>query len=221
MLTIGHRGLKAEYPENTVASVRKAACIVDVVEIDVRPCGSGELVAAHDDELKRITGHDGNVSETDLDSLRTKTVQSSTAVIPAFEELLESWPEDTGINVDVKGSTSVEDVITLVSTAEIGGPVILSVDTTVLETFDPRSVDVMVGLSFWRDHVENVRRAAEYGCEFVHVYYELCLETDVVPRAHDAGLAVDAWSVHDRETKERLAATGVDAVTVNSQNALW
>lgn len=220
MLTIGHRGLKNEYPENTVAAVRKAARIVDIVEIDVRPCGSGELVAAHDDELERITGHEGNVSETDLDTLRTKSVQSSTEAIPTFEELLDSWPRNTGLNVDVKESTCIGDVLTLVSTVEIDGPIILSAEASVLETLNLELVDEMVGLSFWRDPVENVQRAVELGCEYVHVYYELCFETSIVSRAHDAGLAVDAWSIDDRETRKRLAAISVDAVTVNSHDSL-
>lgn len=220
MLTIGHRGLKDEYPENTTTGVREAARAVDVVEIDVRPCGSGELVAAHDDDLARITGGEGRVSETDIESLRAKRVQDSTATIPTFDELLESWPRETGVNVDVKGSTPVDAVIARLSEVQIDGPIILSADSTVLDTFDPNSVDAMVGLSFWRDHVENVQHASEIGCEYVHVYHELCFETDVVARAHEAGLAVDAWSIDDGETTERLAAAGVDAITVNTHDAI-
>lgn len=220
MLTIGHRGLKDEYPENTVVAVREAARAVDVVEIDIRPCGSGEFVAAHDDDLERINGGEGRISESDLDSLRTETVQNSTATIPTFEELLETWPRETGLNVDLKGEISVESVLTKLTTADVDGPVIISVDSTRLNTFDPKSIDETVGLSFLRNHIENVERAAEQGCEYVHVYYGLCLETDVVDRAHKAGLAVDAWSIDDCETTSRLEAMGVDAVTVNSRDAI-
>lgn len=217
MLSIGHRGLKDEYPANTASAVRKAARFVDVVEIDVRPCESRELVVAHDDDLAGITGDEGRISETNLESLREKT---SSSLIPEFRELLESWPDGTGLNVDIKGSTSVETVRSMISTAEIDGPVIISTDVSALDTFDPNVVDEMVGLSFWRDHVENVERAAERGCEYVHVHHRLCLETDVVTRAHDAGLAVDAWSIDDSETTARLAAIGVDAVTVNNRDAI-
>lgn len=220
MLTIGHRGLKDEYPENTAVAVREAARAVDIVEIDVRPCKSGELVAAHDDDLERINGGEGRVSESDLDSLRAETVQNSTATIPTFEELLETWPRETGLNVDLKGDLSVENVLTELTTAEVDGPIILSVDSTLLDTFDPGSIDETVGLSFFRNHIENVERAAARGCGYVHVYYGLCLETDVVDRAHEAGLAVDAWSIDDRETTSRLEAMGVDAVTVNNRDAI-
>lgn len=217
MLVIGHRGLKDEFPENTKSAVREAARFVDVVEVDVRPCGSGELVAAHDDQLTEITDGEGCISETDLESLRAETNSSQ---VPEFRELLESWPDETGLNVDIKGSTSVETVRSMVSAAEIEGPIIISVGISALETFDPNAVDEMVGLSFWRDYVENVERAAERGCEFVHVHHRLCLETDVVTRAHDAGLSVDAWSIDESETTVQLAAIGVDAVTVNNRDAI-
>jgi glycerophosphoryl diester phosphodiesterase len=62
--------------------------------------------------------------------------------------------------------------------------------------------------------------AAKSDCEYVHVHYPLCLETDVVERAHAAGLAVDAWTVSDAATVRRLAERGVDAVTVDTRSAL-
>jgi len=49
MQVIGHRGCADVYPENTVRAVTRAANFLDAVEVDVRRCGSGELVVFHDE----------------------------------------------------------------------------------------------------------------------------------------------------------------------------
>jgi glycerophosphoryl diester phosphodiesterase len=122
--------------------------------------------------------------------------------------------------VDVKGSTPVDAVVRLLDTSSIDGPRVVSVHRRGLESFDPGSVDVPIGLSIDQHPDENVELAAKSDCEYVHVHYPLCLETDVVERAHAAGLAVDAWTVSDAATVRRLAERGVDAVTVDTRSAL-
>ncbi|MHC3468606.1 glycerophosphodiester phosphodiesterase [Streptomyces sp. 7R007] len=55
-LVIGHRGASAYAPENTLASIDKAAALgVPWVENDVQRTRDGELVVIHDDSLKRTT----------------------------------------------------------------------------------------------------------------------------------------------------------------------
>lgn len=220
MLTIGHRGLGSEYPENTLPAIQDAANYVDIVEVDVRRCASGELVVVHDENLQRLTGRNASVSETDIATLRELTVGESSEPIPTFAEVLRAWPEGTGINVDVKGSTPVEAAVRQLAESAIDGPRVVSVHRQGLASFDPKTVDVPVGLSVDQNPDESVKVAADRGCRYVHVHYPLCLETDVVDRAHAVGLAVDAWTVSDAATTRRLKAKGVDAVTVDTREAL-
>jgi len=59
---IGHRGAAAHAPENTLASIRKAAALgVRWVEFDVRLTRDGDLVLMHDDTLERTAGTRGRV----------------------------------------------------------------------------------------------------------------------------------------------------------------
>ena len=54
MIVIGHRGASGHEPENTLESFRKALDLnVDMIELDVYNCRSGELVVFHDDSLRR------------------------------------------------------------------------------------------------------------------------------------------------------------------------
>lgn len=55
----------------------------------------------------------------------------------------------------------------------------------------------------------------ELGCSAIHPRYELCLRTDLVGRAHDAGLRVAAWTADSRRVYRALRDADVDAVIVD------
>ena len=53
---VAHRGASAYEPENTLRAIAKAIDLrAPVVEVDVRRCGSGELVVFHDEDLSRCS----------------------------------------------------------------------------------------------------------------------------------------------------------------------
>ena len=67
---IGHRGACAYAPENTLASIRKAAAQgARWVEFDVRLTREGDLVLMHDEDVKRTTNGKGRVVELTLAEL--------------------------------------------------------------------------------------------------------------------------------------------------------
>ncbi|MDH3919787.1 MAG: glycerophosphodiester phosphodiesterase family protein, partial [Rhodospirillales bacterium] len=62
---MGHRGAAAWAPENTLASIQKAADLgATWVEFDVMLTGDGRPVLFHDDNLKRLTGLDALMART-------------------------------------------------------------------------------------------------------------------------------------------------------------
>lgn len=67
---IGHRGACAKAPENTLASLRRAAADgAAMVEVDVKLTAEGRLVLFHDDRLDRTTDGHGAMASTTLDML--------------------------------------------------------------------------------------------------------------------------------------------------------
>ncbi|MFB6227578.1 MAG: glycerophosphodiester phosphodiesterase [Halobacteriales archaeon] len=211
---IGHRGCEAHAPENTVAAVEHAAAEVDLVEVDVRRCGSGELVCAHDEGLERTTGYGGDVSQTPWDRLRELDVQGSGEPIPRFDTLLDACPSGIGLNVDIKDADAAADVFAALEGQQVT-PVIVSVGPDTLADRSD-SVDPMLGLTVEGDPEVGIARALDHGYDYLHVLFSLCFGTEIVDLAHEADLAVDAWSVGDRETLRRLEEAGVDAVTVTA-----
>ena len=67
VLRIAHRGASGHQPENTLAAISKALEIkVDIIEIDVRVCKTGELVVFHDLTLERTTNGSGLIADASL-----------------------------------------------------------------------------------------------------------------------------------------------------------
>lgn len=67
---IGHRGLAARAPENTMASFKLAAAEkIDWVELDVQLSSDHTLMIFHDDELERTTNGQGMIYEKTVDQL--------------------------------------------------------------------------------------------------------------------------------------------------------
>ena len=182
-------------------------------------CGSGELVAFHDDDLSRLTTASGQLAETTVDDLTTLRVDGSGATIPRFDRVVEKWPAGTGMNLDTRDPALVEDALDAVEALDervvFSSPSREAVDVA-LET--PTSAEV--GYSFRDDVSAELAWATERGCEFVHVEHGLCTSTDLVERAHDAGLLVDAWTVDDEATATALRSLGVDALTVDRWDAV-
>src|SRR5262249_35807127 len=55
LLIFAHRGASADSPENTMKAFRLAREQgADGIELDARPCATGELVVFHDDDLDRL-----------------------------------------------------------------------------------------------------------------------------------------------------------------------
>src|SRR6056297_170841 len=202
MELIGHRGCAAQCPENTVRAVKRAAQYLDAVEVDVRRCGSGELVVFHDETVDRLTDGSGPIADLTWSELRDLDV-------------LDAFPEDVRAQIELKDSGIAGDVRNVVADYDV--------DVTV-SSFRPASlrevnaVDwaVPTGYLFESDPSTSLKIAIEHGCDVVHPHYDLCLETDVVTSAQNAGLDVVAWkAARTADEIAALRAVGVDGVTTD------
>jgi glycerophosphoryl diester phosphodiesterase len=133
-----HRGLYGEDqnpPENSLAAFSKAVSLGYGVELDLRLSLDGQLAVIHDDELSRMTGAEGRVSETEYDELKKLTLADSDEKIPLFGEVLALLNGRVPIIIELKrGSYGKEICRRLVQELEgYSGPVCV-------ESFDPMIV---------------------------------------------------------------------------------
>ncbi|ELZ53734.1 glycerophosphoryl diester phosphodiesterase [Halorubrum hochstenium ATCC 700873] len=209
---IGHRACAGQYPENTVAAIERAVPHVDAVEIDVRRCASGELVVFHDEELDRLTEGGGRVADAEWDELRELTVLDSGEAIPRLDEALRAVPAGTAVNVEIKERGLAGDALDAAdeADAEVLFSSFLPDALAALRDRDPaadRALLVADG-----DPEALVAAATDLGCVGIHPPTDLVTEPGFVEAAHEAGLAVNAWTAADRDDAERLLDAGVDGV---------
>lgn len=219
MRPIAHRGCLTQYPENTLSAFRGCARSVEMIETDVRRCGSGELVLFHDDTLDRLTDATGEMASTPMAVLEDVSVLGSGESIPRLTDALETVPEEVGLNLELKGRDVAAE--TVATAAEYDHEVLVSsfypediaaardagAETTahLFYAEEPADFDVDAALA----------SAADLGCASVHPNVGICLETEMVREAHDRGFEVNAWTAETESEILALRALGVDGAIID------
>jgi glycerophosphoryl diester phosphodiesterase len=213
MRCLAHRGFAGVAPENTLPAVNGAvAAGADGIEADVRRCGTGELVVVHDETVDRVTDGSGRVADHSLAELAALDVLGSGAGIPPLVDVLAAVPADTMLNVELKETGLVDDLAAAVGGAD-ADVLVSSFEEAALEPVHERT-DLPTAL-LRAEPGDAVDRAVSLGCRALHPYHSWC-DDALVGTAHDAGLAVNAWTVQDDETADRLAEVGVDGLIADS-----
>ncbi|MBI3184591.1 MAG: glycerophosphodiester phosphodiesterase [Myxococcales bacterium] len=233
MLLLGHRGASADAPENTLTAFTEAVAQgADGVELDVRRCGSGELVVCHDERLDRLAGLPWDVSHTSYWKLRRADVGSrlgfAPATIPPLEEVLAALPSHFLVNLELK----CEGLDDRGLSEQVGAFVLKEglAHRVVVSSFNPLCLFRLAS-----SHPE-VRRGqlldpdrrfftqahlvspllAPYS---VHPHHSQ-VTSERVRHWHQRGLWVMAWTVDDPETARSLEQWGADALITNRPGKL-
>lgn len=112
---LGHRGIKAKYPENTLVSFEAAIDLgVDLIEFDINITKDGETVVIHDNTIDRTSDHQGLTRDYTLAELKSFDFggwfdeKYKGTQIPTFREVLElatSKSDTLLFNVEIKDMT--------------------------------------------------------------------------------------------------------------------
>jgi glycerophosphoryl diester phosphodiesterase len=211
---VGHRGCPLRGPENTVGAFRRAAPHVDWIEVDVRRCGSGDLVVFHDDDLDRLLGASGTVAETALADLRAHSVLDSDETVPTLSEALAAIPPEVGVNVELKETGVAADAARIWDAVD-NEIVVSSFSREALRAAAAAS-DAPLAVIEADDWQRALDDAADLDCEFVHPEYHLVLDDPGrVADAHDRDLGVNAWTIREPDPVDPLRDAGVDGLVVD------
>lgn len=212
---IGHRGTLATHAENTIGAVVAAAFHVDAVEIDVRRCGSGEVVVFHDETLERVCGVETRLADLTLDELREYTVGDSDEGIPTLRELLSALPDCVDVNVELKETGLAADVAAALDDVANDGFVSSFFAQALVES---RRADPTLPRALLYTHRTEwgraVAAAERLGCTYLHPYVD-AITPERVASARAKGFSVNVWEIETASELARVVDAGADGVIVD------
>lgn len=210
-------------PENTLRGFRTALQLgADGVELDVRRCGTGELVVCHDPTLARWTGTDVRVARTSAFALRRYDLGDGQR-IPLLSEVLAALPTAV-INVEIKADD--DDPVELARAVAHAlrsdrkhrrRVIVSSFAPMALRALRTVAPDIPRGLLLHPDPGAQIAALAwlrETSPQAIHPHHGLCTP-ERVRDWHAHGLKVHAWTVDEPDDLVRVARAGVDAIITN------
>ena len=219
MRLIAHRGFADRHPQNTLPAIDQAVPKADMIELDVRRCGSGELVVIHDEIVDRIADGTGRVDDLTAAELADLDVLETGTGVPTLETAADAIPTDTGIVLDLKEAGIATEAVAAASTVD-NKVIVSSFDASTLDALETDDPTVELAYLFGLRTDEDFDDALALDCSYIHPHWGHWLLTDAVERAHDAGMAVNVWTIDSSIAIERLRQAGVDGVIADSPDVL-
>ncbi|MGW5400345.1 glycerophosphodiester phosphodiesterase [Streptomyces sp. NPDC003952] len=217
LTAVGHRGDPYRVRENTLLSILSAfERGADAVEIDVRMTRDGVPVLLHDEDLRRLWGHDVRLEDVTAPQLKELTDGG----IPTLRQALAAAGAGR-VMVDLPGATA-ESVRTVVGqvrecgardrTYYCAGP------ATMLAV---RAADPGAEIALTWTTLAPPRRLLIDAVAPAWLNYRFGLVgPELVDALHRDGLLVSAWTPDTRRSMRALVRAGVDSVTTNRLDVL-
>lgn len=211
---IAHRGASRAASENTLEAFRLARQLgADWVELDVRRTADGVAVVHHDAHLAdgRRIGH--------LDAGELP------GYVPSLAEALEAC-DGMGVHLEIKNlpddpdydsENLVADAVAGLIAAYLGPERALVASFNVDAADAVRAVDPTIPTGLICGIVQPaqaVARASAHNMAAVSPFDAMC-DAAFVRRAHDAGLAVNVWTINDADRMAELLSIGVDGLVTD------
>lgn len=210
-----HRGMRLDYPDNTIAGIVAAIGVADLAETDLRRTSDGIAVLSHDHE---IAGH--VVIETDWETLAG--IDLGDGHRPArFDELLQAigaFPIDIEIKNDPDEPDFDPGFSFAIEVTSLARPqdVVTSFHWPTMDAVKRAHPSLRTGLLVEPEGSldQAVRRAVDGGHAIVAPHWGLLGDDPRAPvaRLEERGLEVVAWTVDDEDRARLLAGAGVSVI---------
>ena len=224
ILIIGHRGASSDSPENTLKAFEKAIDFkADYIEFDVQETLDGELVIAHDEDIRRITGHDGIISKMALNDLKMLDFGEGEK-IPTLEELVKLTKNKIKLNCEIKVQGITEKVIEILRKWDI-------LDTTIVSSFiheellaiqklepsiklaslEPTPGTIKIDWVKKKEMIEYCINNKLYAINPI----VMMVDQQFIDYAHANDIKVFPWTVDSRVAIKKLIRLGADGIITN------
>ena len=230
---VGHRGDRADAPENTMASLELAMDDLDFVETDVQLSRDGVPVLFHDTTLERIADDRRSVADLELDDLRRLDVGAWYGAahagerMPTLDEFLAALAtrETARALVELKADWTPDEVrrvVDLIERHQVRGRVVLqsfSLETLfAVQQVSPTTPRIMLIRELPADPVPLAERLGVIG--FGTTAASVTAVPGALEAAHGAGVAVLCYTLNSHEGWEEVSALGVDGIITDQPSEL-
>tara|TARA_B100000700_G_C14944132_1_gene808287 strand:- start:564 stop:1229 length:666 start_codon:yes stop_codon:yes gene_type:complete len=210
-LKIGHRGAKGHVAENTLESIKKAMLLkVDMIEIDVHLCKTGELVVIHDEELGNTTSGNGVVSDKSLAQIKSFRTREGYQ-IPTLSEVLELIQDKVILNIELKGEGTAEPVLKCLKKFPESKILISSFSFNELMSLRSLNPEIPVAVLTENDLSMAFLQARHLKAVSIHPYYRM-VTRDFIADCHRNDIKVYVWTVNKPEKIKKLKSLDVDGI---------
>jgi len=230
---VGHRGDRAEAPENTMPSLELAMDDLAFVETDVQLSRDGVPVLFHDTTLERITGDQRTVGDLDLAELERLDVgawygrEHAGERMPTLDRFLAALAERETARalVELKADwrpDQVRQVVDLIERHQLRGRVVLqsfSLETLfAVQQVSPTTPRIMLIRELPANPVPLAERLGIIG--FGTTAASVTAVPGALDAAHAAGVAVLCYTLNTHERWEEVSALGVDGIITDQPSEL-
>jgi len=228
---IGHRGIAASYPENTLISFEKAVeAGVDAIEFDVHTTRDGQLVITHDHTVERCSNGTGQVHDFTFEEIRKldfgawKGPEFAGARIPTLDETLDAIfakRPDMYLLIELKedDESCARQVLETMRKREI-------LDHALVLSFHPAMLKLLhrlepkIVLQGFPDRYVKNPPPDSYS-----YFNKTCIWTSEVSAEeiqffHRRNIAVDLYPVDNAATLEKVMPLDIDSITTNAADVI-
>ena len=238
-LVIAHRGGRCLGPESTLYTYRKAVKLgVDVLEMDVRSTGDGQLIILHDDTVARTTNAMGpveNYSLVDLKKLdaahrwspdngQTFPLRNKGVKIPTLAEVFNAFPQ-IKMNLEIKDtrSSTIHSLCRLIHDHQMTKKIMVaSFDADSLKEFrslcpqvatSAGASEAMLFYGLQKVYLEAAYSPDAQALQVPETFRDLrVVNRRFIEAAHARNMRVQVWTVDDVDAMQRLLNLGVDGI---------
>ena len=133
---IAHRGMfdNIKIPENSIASFKKALKYNYSIELDIQLTKDNILVVFHDSNLKRMTGIDKVIEDTNYEEIKELKLLNTNEHIPTLDEVLKLINNKVLLDIEIKKTKKIKEITNVLKNK------LSNYSNFVLKSFDPRIV---------------------------------------------------------------------------------
>jgi len=219
---IAHRGLhdlNKERWENTLAAFDAAAKAGFAIECDVHLTKDGGVIVFHDDDLKRLTGREGRISDLTLAEATELHIGGTADRAPTLKQMLDLIAGRVPVVIELKGIEGRDDGLVAAVAKELaaykGEAAIMSFDHHLVRLFASDAPGITGGLT------AEGTRTKDFEAHFSMLAHQISFVSYNVHHLPNPfvsfvreklALPVISWTVRDAEMKKH-SDLNVDQIT--------